>query len=154
MVDDTIATVRTGGPMPDLYRENLDDAELQPRGRKFRERVGHLPIDRIFPQATDDYGYVAYLIHAVLFLWSVCLRRKCLLRGQADLLHERLVIPEQILSDHHAIFPVPDRAHREFERLPGRRNCFAVTNRHGLCEGALHYANDACPFARRDLDRM
>ena len=27
----------------------------------------HSQIDRIFPQATDDHGYFAYLIHTVLF---------------------------------------------------------------------------------------
>src|SRR5271166_1854630 len=45
----------------------LDDAELQPRGRHLGERVGHLAIDRIFPEAADDHDDVAYLVHLVSF---------------------------------------------------------------------------------------
>ena len=45
----------------------LDDAEFQPRGRQLHERVSYLAIDRIFPQAADDHGDVACLVHVVHF---------------------------------------------------------------------------------------
>src|SRR5882672_6070591 len=59
------------------------------------------------------------------------------LRREADLFHESLVIPEQVLLIHHAVLPVPDGAHYQLESLARRRNGFAVANGHGLCVRSL-----------------
>src|SRR5260370_29669807 len=71
-----------------------------------------------------------------------------------DLLHVRLVVPEQVLLVHHAVLPVAERGHPELEGLARRGEGLAVADRHGLREGALHHADDAGPVARAELDRM
>jgi hypothetical protein len=48
----------------DRQLANLDDAQLQPGRRQFGERVGYLAIDRTLPEAADDHGDVAGLVHA------------------------------------------------------------------------------------------
>src|SRR5215831_4706617 len=77
----------------------------------------------------------------------------CLLR-EAYLLHEREVVPEEILLIHHAVLPMPDRDHFELEWFVGGRNGSPGTDRHRTGEGAFEDRHDRRPICLPDLDRM
>jgi hypothetical protein len=72
----------------------------------------------------------------------------------SQLLHIGQIIPEQIFFDHHAIFPMPHRAHSDGELLARGFNELPIPDRHGLGKGAGHYAYYGGPFPRSDFYRV
>src|SRR5581483_3047986 len=82
-------------------------------------------------------------------------QRAACVSADAELLHVALVVPEEVLLVHHPFLgPVPDGAHRQLERFPRGRNGLAVRRGHRASKRAFHQADDAGPFAVRDLHRM
>src|ERR1019366_6919588 len=76
------------------------------------------------------------------------------LSPEADLFHELLVVPEQVLLIHDAVLPVADGCHLNLVGLSRGVEAVALCNGHGLGEGAFHDTNDRSPFALTKLDRM
>jgi hypothetical protein len=73
--------------------------------------------------------------------YTPCERRADRLLGEADLLHEILVVPKQPFMVHHTVFPpVADRGHPDGESLTGWGNRLAITGGHRLGEGSGHDA--------------
>src|ERR1035441_219686 len=76
------------------------------------------------------------------------------LSPEADLFHELLVVPEQVLLIDDAVLPVADGCHLNLVGLSRGVEAVALCNGHGLGEGAFHDTNDRSPFALTKLDRM
>src|SRR6266699_853218 len=77
------------------------------------------------------------------------------LGSKAELLHVRLVVPEQPLVIHYAgIRPVPDCCHGYVKLFAGRLDKLSVADWHGLREGSHQPAGDRSPMAVSDLDRV
>jgi hypothetical protein len=60
-----------------------------------------------------------------------------------------LVIPEQILCFHHAIFRMSHRAYSELERSAGRKNFFTITKKHAFCKCSFHSVEYGPPVPGR-----
>jgi hypothetical protein len=63
----------------------------------------------------QDFGLFESLIHCLL--------------SEADLLHKREIIPEQILFVHYSVFPMSYRAHCDLERLSSRKDSQIISDR-------------------------
>jgi hypothetical protein len=73
---------------------------------------------------------------------------------EADLLHERLIIPEEVLLVHYAVLPVANGADRNLVRLARGRDGLAAADGHGLRERPFHNSDYRGPLALAHLDRV